>query len=162
MLLLYSEVTMPLYFKSLITMNRQAPRHNACDPGPNCLHPGTQWAKMAQPAIDLAVIPTSYLATFVAWVFSEDHIRYDHQLRHSAHAISSFSHPAQSQQAPRREPSTGTPGPTCQISSKLPGLLAQNQTKAEKNEVKMRFRSIPKILRKIFKFSSKLQFPCVP
>ena len=158
MLLLYSEVTMPLYFKSLITMNRQAPRHNACDPGPNCLHPGTQWAKMAQPAIDPTGIPTSYLATFVACVFNEDCT--------SVTKTSCVTQPMRSLVS-SIPPSLstlyrGTPGPTCQPSSKLPGLLAQNQLKGRRMRWKMQFRSIPKLLHKIFKFSCKLQWPCVP
>ena len=135
MLLLYSEVTLPLYFKSLITMNRQAPRHNACDPGPNCLHPGHNELRWRNRLSTRLLSPrATYLATFVAWVFSEDHIRYDHQLRHLAHAIPGFSHLAQSQQAPRREPSTGTPSPTCQPSLRLPGLLvlARNQRKGRR------------------------------
>ena len=134
-----SEVTLPLYFKFLIT--------NTCGRCPADKPPGMMHAIPGQSAFTrehneprwrnrlstrLLSPRATYLATFVAWVFSEDHIRYDYQFRHSAHAIPGFSHPAQSQQAPRREPSTGTPSPTCQPSLRLPGLLARNQRKGRR------------------------------
>ena len=150
--------------------SRQAPRHDTiCDPGPKCLHPGTQWAKMAQRAVDPAAsaIPTSYLATFsLGCSVKTTSVTTTSFVTQPMRSLVSAIPPSLSKpHAGIREPFTGTPGPTCQPSSKLPGLLAQNQTKGRRMKWKCDLDRFPKFYAKYSNLhpNSKLKLcPCVP
>ena len=158
-------MTLPLYFKSLIT--------NTCGRCPADKPPGMMHAIPGQSAFTrehneprwrnrLSTRLLSPRATYKRLLSLgcsvQDHIRYENQLRHSAHAIPSFSHPAPSLSKPHaRNPPSVHLAPHASPHRSCPVFFPEPD-KREKNEVKMRFRSIPKILRKITTYVTFIEF----